>query len=261
MSVFTFLGPMILVGFFIATQLYRRSALASNAALYPEYRLDLVARDLGLTVTSGDPQLNLMLVAQAHEEEKTKAHGNLLQKAIGDTAKETRARAEGVRWGRPYELVYHQRTELENGLTVRTYKLYFDLSLAAAMQVDGPQFEIVIRNPQAYCEPRIETALPAQSTGNSAVDSYLVVKCADPRLAQALVPALIPLMSLFAVHIVGSGREVRVISTNTTYMALVQQAKTFQRSLEMIACTIEGRPAPAFEAPPAAPSPYAAPSI
>lgn len=241
---------LIVVGAILGGNFYYRNKMrAQQEAQYANYKLADVARGIGLAVVEGDPALNLMLVHAAHADAKEQAQGNLLQKVRGDSARETAARAAGQVWGRPYELRYSQRTELEHSIGLRTWTLYFDFTLACATTVDVPPFEIIMRNPPQYSEPKVRTALPPQPTGNSALDSMIVVKTQDPRFAAALVPALVPLMTLTSIHLVGDGRSIRAESTQYTYMILLMNIATFQRSLEQIACTIEGRPATHLAAP------------
>ncbi|MFO0697218.1 MAG: hypothetical protein U0230_26820 [Polyangiales bacterium] len=241
-SSFSFVPVLIGLGV-VAFMLVRQRKLVAQQRLdYAQYGLGDVAAKLGMTVVDGNPALNLMLVHQEHQDTKAEGHGGLLGKAMGDSAKETRGRAVGTVWERPYELAYFQRTEVDHGLAQTTTSLWFELSLGAKTRVACPAFEIVMRNPPAYCEPKIKTALPPQSTGNASLDSILVVKTQDPRLAAALVPALIPMMSMGSIHLVGGGDEVRAYGTRVTYMTIVQNAVTFQRALEHIACIIEGRP-------------------
>jgi hypothetical protein len=244
-SGFPVLWALVMVVVFGGMFLYQKKMREQSAATYAQYGLADVAGSIGLSVVEGDPMLNLMLVHQAHSDEKMSAQGNMLQKLAGDSAKDTRARAAGQVWGRAYELSYHQRSELDVGITVKTWKLYFDFSLACVSQVDVLPFEILLRTPQqSYMQPKIQTELPPQSTGNAHLDSLLVVKCNDPRFAAAIVPALIPLMTLPWVHLVGSGREIRAITTQYTHSCLLMNLATYQKSLEHIACILEGRPVP-----------------
>lgn len=238
-----FVMPVVMIGVVGFMLVRQRQALAQQRVDYAQYVLGDVAQKLGLAVVEGNPTLNLMLVHQEHQNTTAQAHGGAVGKLMGDNAKETRGRAAGMVWNRPHELAYFQRTEIDHGLAQTTHSLWFELSLGAKVAVNAPAFEVVLRNPAAYLEPRIKTALPPQPTGNASVDSMFVVKCEDPRLASALVPALIPLMTMSSVHLVGGGDEVRALGTRTSYMVLVQHAAAFQRALEHVACILEGRPA------------------
>lgn len=247
------LWAVVMVVLFGGMFLYQKRIRLQSAATYAQYGLGDVARGIGLSVVEGDPGLNLMLVHTAHSDAKMTAQGNTLQKLAGDSAKETRALARGHVWGRPYELVYHQRSELEVGLAVKTMKLYFDFSLACVSSVEVVPFEIVLRTPQqAYMQPKIQTSLPPQPTGNAGIDSLLLVKCSDPRFAAAVVPALIPLMTLPWIHIVGGGNEIRVVTTQYTHSCLLMNLATYQQSLEQLACIVEGKPVPNMLPPPGA---------
>jgi hypothetical protein len=171
----------------------------------------------------------------------------MLATITGDGMRQTAASAEGTRWGRPYRFEYTHRTEVETKErileTTRTTREWFNMNLSAAVSGERPRFEIHMREWAQYCEPELQTALPAKPTGIASLDAVLVVKCEDPALAKALAPALVGMMTDQALHIVSSGKDVRTLATRYTYGSLLTNIAAQQKGLEHIACILEGRPA------------------
>jgi hypothetical protein len=231
---------LLLVG---ASFFYRNAMMKAANKTYANYTLADMARRLGLNVVEGDPGLNMVMAQSAHGVQRYESKGGVLGALAGDGTKQTRARAVGNPWGRPYEFLYWQRSDVDKGLTETLHTLYFECSLAARVNAAFPPFEVHLRTPAQFLEPNAKLALPPSPTGNAALDQVMVVKCADPRVAPALAPALVPLMSQGFVHILGGEGEVRALSTHASHSVLVMNAELFLRALEQIACTLEGRPA------------------
>jgi len=249
MSTLQYLAPVIMIVAFAYTMYFRRKQQALFDEKYAHYKLSDLAQLLGLRVTSGDPSMNMMNVHSVHIQQKAqqvpgKGLGQLLN---SETTKATEGSAEGERWGRRYRFAYEHRTDVQ----VQTHLLtntkesttteYFGMSLSAELQQPSQEFEVHVTTWPQYCEPRIQTSLPRQSSGVPAIDGVLTIKCADPRLAQALAPALAPLMTNQGLHLVCDGRSVRAISTRFTYPMLLTHLEDTQRGLEQIACILEGR--------------------
>ncbi|MCB9661909.1 MAG: hypothetical protein H6726_29990 [Sandaracinaceae bacterium] len=246
MSAMTFVMPVLMVVLVVASFIYRSKATAKFNADYANYKLADIAALLELDVSEGPPQLNLMNVHAEHAQQ-AKQGGGMLAKLNGDGMQESFAAAAGTRWGRPYRFEYSQRTEVETKenlfQSTRTTREWFGMSLSAALNGERPRFEIHMREWAQFCEPRLQTSLPAKPTGIASLDAVIVVKCEDPALAAALAPALVPLMTDQTLHIVGTGTEVRALATRYTYGTLLMNLSTHQKGLEHIACILEGRDA------------------
>jgi len=239
-----FIWPVVMIGLVIASFIYRNKMTAKFNTDFAHYKLSDIAALLQLNVVEGPPDLNLMNVHAEHAKQ-AKQGGGMLAKLTGDGMSQSTAVAEGTRWGRPYRLEYLQRTEVETKERIiestRTTREWFDMNLRAALQGERPRFEIHVREWAQYCEPHLQTALPARPTGLASLDAQLVVKCDDPALAKALAPALVPLMTDQTLHIVCSGTDIRALSTRYTYGTLLMNIAAIQKGLEHIACIVEGR--------------------
>jgi hypothetical protein len=183
----------------------------------------------------------------AEHANAAKTGGGMLAKLTGDGMRESVAAAEGTRWGRPYRFEYTQRTEVETKeyivQSTRTTREWFNMSLTATLSGERPRFEVHMREFAQFCEPQLQTALPAKPTGLASLDAVIVVKCEDPALARALAPALVSLMTDQTLHILCTGTDVRALATRFTYGSLLMNVAAHQKALEHMACILEGREA------------------
>ena len=246
MSGMNFIMPVVMLVLVGALMVYRAKATAKFNADFAHYKLQDIAALLQLSIIDGSPEINLMNVHTDHASQ-AKQGGGILARLNDDGMRESFAAAEGQRWGRPYRFEYSQRTEVETKHNIlqstTTTREWFGMSLSAALNGERPSFEIHMRAWPQYCEPRLVTTLPAQRTGLVSLDSIIMVKCEDAALAQALAPALVPLMTDQTLHIVCNGSDIRALATRYTYGTLLMNLATHQKALEHMACILEGRDA------------------
>ncbi len=230
----------VMLGAFFVMRMLRGTGTAGGYSK----TLGTLAQELGLQITKGDPMQDMVTLHTAHQQSRSQAAGGVVGTLMGDRDRDSGAHAQGVVWGRPYDLNYEQHTELRQGVLEHTTTEWFDFSLGAALQVQAPAFEILGRNIPSYIGIKPQTTLRPQPTGNAVADAHFIVKTDDPRLAAALAPALVPLVEAEqSLHIVGGGAQVRAITSRLGYLVLLTHGVAIQRSLEQIACTLEGRPA------------------
>ena len=226
-----FAVPLLVGGvavlFMIWQRQQRKAALAGNA----QHTLGAVAQRLGLRVVEGDPTLNFMYFQQPK------------------FTYERQLRLEGHPYGRPVEFVLGD--SVKNTVDVLVYREVthsFGCRIAVATSVSLPEFEVARRNPNEYLRPLRaidQNRAPIVPTGDPRLDQEFEVRSADPRVGPALVKALDIVSAELYVHFFGQGNRIVV---NITRMALPYFAAAAERyllALETIACSLEGRPAPA----------------
>jgi hypothetical protein len=230
--------PLVL-GYYLWSRRRLSSALASNS----DKNVGAVAARLGLQVTEGDPNTNLLY----------------FQQPTGDYARQIVA--SGKPYGRPVSLTIIDGQKTSDYLVARRVTTKFGCLLEAATQVNVPPFELYLRQPNQYLVPPIEFAdradLRETLTGVPELDALFIVRSADPRVAVALVPALKVLSTSLVVHLAGEGNRIWMSFSRFGLPYLGSGPEELLLALESAGCGLEGRAAPAGMGA-ALPSPQAA---
>jgi hypothetical protein len=202
-------------------------ALAANA----DKNVGAVAARLGLHVTEGDPNTNLLY----------------FQQPTGDYSRQIVARGEP--YGRPVSFTIIDGQKTSEYLVARKVTTKFGCLLEATTQVNVPAFELYLRQPNQYLVPPVEFAdradLKDTPTGVPDLDALFVVRSADPRVAVALVPALKVLSTSLIAHLAGEGNRIWMSFGRYGLPYLGTGPEELLLALESAACGLEGRAAPA----------------
>ncbi len=163
-----------------------KQMIAAGDTQYAKFRLDQVAPRMQLAIVEGGPDFNLMMAHAHHGQKQYDPKGGVLGQLAGDGMKESRAILRGTPNGRPTELFYYSRTDIDRTLLGRTQTQRFECRLS--MQVGRPfaPFEIVLRQPAAGMDSPATMNLPPASFGDPLLDSKLALFAADPRVGPAI---------------------------------------------------------------------------
>jgi hypothetical protein len=226
---FVFVLIAVMVGVLL---LQRRQISVTVAAANTEDKtLGAMARRMGLQVTEGDPNLNLVY----------------FQQPAGDF--ERSFAAQGSPYGRSVRFVLKDGQERNYRVVVRAVTSNFDCFLEAELQTGVPPFELSLRAPNQFMVPNLEFAerqeLVTVPIADPTLEQLFVVRSADPRLVAALTPALRLLSAQHMVHLAGEGQRVWMSFPRMGLPSLSYAPEEFLLALETAACGLEGRPAPA----------------
>jgi hypothetical protein len=221
----------LIVPLVIGLLLFQRRRLSGALAANTDKNFGAIAARLGMRVTEGDPNLNLLYFQQPSGDFK-----RLLC-------------AEGRPYGRTARLTVMDGQKTNEFIVARKITTSFGCFLEVETSVALPAFELSLRNPGQYLVPHLEFAerpdLATASCGDPELDRLFVIRAADPRLAAALVPALKLLSTQQAVHLAGEGQRIWMSFPRLSLSMLAFTPEEYQLALEAAACAVEGRPAPA----------------
>ena len=216
--------------------LYQRRKMSTTLAANTDKTLGAVASRLGMRVSEGDPNINLLY----------------FQQPSGDFKRTFRA--EGQPYGRVTRLTIVDGQKTNEYIVAKKITQSFGCFLEVTLGLRVHAFELSLRTPQQYLVPNLEFAerpeLQTVSTGDPMLDQMFVVRSVDPQLAARLVPALKLLSTQHMVHVAGDGDRVWMSFPRFGLASLSYSPEEFLLALEAVACGIEGRPAPAGPARP-----------
>jgi hypothetical protein len=193
------LGIVIVVYF----MMMRKRTIANNDQQYPNYRASELARRLGLTLVSGDPNFNLFIIH---------TNSQVLSGPTDKTAIDVNVKMQGCPKGVNLELIYLYHVTQETGYDVIKRHITFDCRMVAYGRQSFPPFEVVSRTSSMGAIQQTMPIAPI-ATGNPAVDAAYLVATAEPRLAQLLGTHL-PQFGQFlenGVHLVGDGQSISFV--------------------------------------------------
>jgi hypothetical protein len=208
-----------------------------------------VAQRLGLTLQSGEPDLNLMLAFAQHAQAKDVKEGGFLSKS---SQKETRIVMSGRPDGRDTIFVYGQSTEkaADLGGTKVTRKLEFHLTTAVNAPFD--EFEVFLRKaPMAGLEVKGVLAYPDQKIGDAELDQLLIFRSRNPALGASLKEILRPLAKQSYLHLVGQHGQISYLAgfnTSSFAVAYIEEVAAAERKLaqQLEVASPAYAPAPAY---------------
>jgi hypothetical protein len=217
--------------------------MAITNRLYAQYRLDNMARCMGLTIAEGDPKLNLVNAIPAHNFKWGTSTGSNWLRRLANTTKETKVRLVGTPHGRPTEFAYYRREDTKEGLLVITTDSWFECRMSLEVPAAFPEFEIVRRHPHMGIygpKARPELPLAPRPFGVAELDRKLVLTTTDPRLGPALARAVGGLTPLEFVHVQGRDGALHWLATQEASMHAVRRLPEAQQVLERIADVLAG---------------------
>ena len=232
----------VVVGFVIARN---KKMMAEGEKTYSNFRLGEVAQRMRLAIQQGEPGFNLMMANANHGAKDYQPTGGFLGKLSGDGTKETRALLRGAPNGRPTELSYFHRTDLDVGFQ-KTYRHTFECRLSVQVARPFAPFEVVLRDPAEGMRSPPVMSLPLASFGDPQLDAKFLLFTADPRVARTLVPALATLTSVHFLHLRGSDHWIGNFATMMGSSVMLYSIEQVQYALDQIAAGLEGRAAMAM---------------
>jgi hypothetical protein len=215
----------------VYTYVKRQQGYKKVQEQYGHLTAGAVAQRLGLTLQSGDPNLNLLLAFAQHVQAKEEKEGFL----SSDSQKETRIEMSGRPDGRDTIFVYGQTTEKagELGGTKVTRKLEFHLTTAVNAPFD--EFEIFLRK---AAMPGLEVkgvlAYPEQKFGDAELDQLLVLRSPNPALGASLKEIVRPLAKQSFLHLVGQHGQISYLAgfnTSSMAVAYIEEVAAAERKL------------------------------
>jgi hypothetical protein len=221
----------IMVPLVIGLFLFQRRRMSGALAANTDKTFGAIAARLGLQITEGDPNLNLLYFQQPRGDFK-----RLLS-------------AQGQPYGRAAHLTIMDGQKTNEYIVARRITSSFGCFLEVATQASVPAFELSLREPNQYLIPNLEFAERAElstiNTGDPELDRLFVIRAVDPRIGAALTPALKLLSTQHAVHLAGEGQRIWMSFPRMALASLTYAPEEYLLALESAACGVEGRPAPA----------------
>lgn len=212
-----------LVAFFYFFNKKRMAAAEANNA---NARAGELAQRMGLEVVQGDPMTNLMFA-------------RALNTTVGGEMPEVHVRLEGAPGGRFTEVEYYERVKVDHGLTSNTITSWLTAHVAVQVRSPFPAFEVVLKDPKYFAsELKPKLSAPPTPFGDPALDGFLVLKTADPRMAPVITEPLRGVIGWGWVHIHGEGDKLMFHCTKmtATYVGIADQ---IQFILDAMAKNIE----------------------
>lgn len=235
--------PLIAIVVVLLMRARQKKMIADGDKTYANFRLADVAQRMRLSIEQGDPNFNLMMAYTHHSVKDFDPAGGLLGAVSGDGTKESRALLRGAPNGRPTELSYYHRTDLDVGAMTKTFRHTFECRLSMQVMRPFPPFEIVLRNPRMGMESPPVMALPPASFGDPLLDAKFILSAVDPNVGPAIAPALAPLANAGFFHVRADGQSIGYVATMMGSSVALHSIEQVQYALDQIASILEGRPA------------------
>jgi hypothetical protein len=187
----------------VAVLVMQRRRIKQYDQQFASYRTGELANRLRLGLVAGDPTFNLFVQHANADVARGPSDGKPVHIEV---------RMEGAPDGVPLSFHYLYRVEQETGFTEVRWTTWFDCRMTARAKQPFPPFEVISRS--APLGPIAQTAgLPAEPTGDAAVDATYAVHTQEPEMAR-LLGQLLPSFALFVnsgVHLVGDGQTVSFV--------------------------------------------------
>lgn len=210
---------LVIMGVFLGGSfLYRRrmtGVMAGNEVKDAHARAGNVAQRMGLTVVTGDPNFNFYHTGRWQDVGQAMSRNVLSRPSRPDIE----VRLEGTPGGRRVELIYVDRMRVEDHLLSRDVLRSLDMRIVVAVNAPFPDFEIYTRNPNQMMQPQPRLALPPQSFGDAMLDSQLILKTNDPRIAPPIADPIRTISGDHYVHVIGQGGVLTFRATEYAAMA------------------------------------------
>ena len=242
MSIFTYLGPLVIIVLFGAAFLWRQRMVKAGDAQYANAALGVVAQRLGLQLVAGDPNFNLVMW-----ENRAPQVSDL--NPLPHQAFDYQIQAQGTPQGRPCRFFFQAKREASGKLPVvgRTITDTYACILDVATQGPLPYFELVSVSQNAYLQPnmvhssRIDMQRVPGAFQNPTYDGAYSLTANDPRVAPLLARLLPVLAAIQWIHIVGQPGSVSVHFPRAGHYMFTAQAELYLQALSTLAAMAEGR--------------------
>jgi hypothetical protein len=226
-----FLMPVIAVGVVLFLLWQRRNALAAAKTMHQDFLLGTLAPRLGLQLTSGDPSANLMLPP----------HNAVGTRIAPDKPYEWNVRMQGAPRGRPVDVLYFHRREVERGFAESKYTYYDDAYVGVQLRVAVPDFEVVSKSSTLGAIAR-RHPLPVQTFGDPGLDREFALATNDARVGPCVAPFLgrfDPNLRGYGVHLECSGGWLRFRADGKHVSGVMYFVTSIVPALEEIADRLE----------------------
>lgn len=242
MSIFTYVGPLIIIVFFGAALLWRARMVKSADTHYANAAVGVVAERLGLQLMGGDPAFNLVVW-----ENRAPQVSDL--NPLPHQAFDYQIQAQGMPQGRPCRFFFQAKREASAKLPVvgRTITDTYACILDVATQGPLPYFELVSVSQNAYLQPnmvfssRTDMQQVPGAFQNPSFDAAFSLSTNDPRIAPMLARALPMLAGIQWIHLVGQPGSVSVHFPRAGHYAFTAQAELYLQAVLTVAAMAEGR--------------------
>lgn len=227
--------PVIGIALVLVLKLRGRKQVAAAHETYAGFVLGTLAPNLGLQLTSGNPIHNLMV--PPHNAEGTNISPN--------KPYEWNVRMQGAPRGRPVDVLYFHRRELQRDFAEAIYTYYDDAYIAVQLRVAIPDFEVVSKASSLGAIAR-KHPLPVQGFGNPALDGEFVLGTSDPRVGPTIAPFLTSFdgaLRAYGVHLECSGGWLRFRADGQHVSGVMYFVAAIVPALEQIADHLERLPA------------------
>jgi hypothetical protein len=246
MSFYQYL-PLVIVPVVIWLFIKNRAGSKALVQKTEHMRAGAVAQRLGLQITQGDPNYHLAL-----DQVETTVGQGLLQGLKADspfatTLSDVSVHATGQPYQRPTEFHFAHKVELSAAIPVvgRTRTTTFGCTLTVAVRAQVPDFEILARTNQYSEMSRVHPQLPPSSFGNPMLDNQFQLFTREAALGPHLAQVVGEFAGQFAAHVVGNSGQLYLTFDQWMMYGFGDGAEILQYGLECVACSLEGRAAPA----------------
>jgi hypothetical protein len=238
--------PIFVIGIVVYFRTRQQKMLATSEQNYANFRLSDLAPRVRLSIVEGDPGFNLMMASTTHDLKSFDSTGGVIGAIAGDGTKTTRALLRGAPTGRPTEISYLHKTDLDVNPLVRQTRTTFECRLSVQVARPFPPFEIALRNPGMGCGSPPVMSLPAASFGDPALDARWTLFAVDPRVGPAIAPVLAPLASMHQLHVRAHDQSIGFFATQIGLYGFLTSVEQVQYALDQVGLILEGRPAAAM---------------
>jgi len=242
MSIFTYVGPLIIIVFFGAALLWRQSMVKKADDQHANAAAGVVAQRLGLQLVAGDPAFNLVMW-----ENRAPQVSNL--NPLPHQAFDYQLQAQGAPQGRPCRFLFQAKREASAQIPVvgRTITDTYACLLEVSTQSQLPYFELASISQNAYLQPnpvlssRTDMQQVPGAFQNPVFDSAYSLTTSDPRIAPLLARALPMFAGIQWIHLVGQPGSLSVHFPRAGHYAFTAQAELYLQALMTVAAMAEGR--------------------
>lgn len=226
----TYLYPVLVVGALLVLSFGMRTAMAASR---PEHRLGNIAQTLGLTVTEGNPNYNLIVGEQ----------GFFLFRLFGVTKYDVKLRASGMAGPYSVELGIEEKVLR---IKLRRAVLKDDHFYTAHITISGVAIPAPFEawRPAAYDGPVPKCGLPIVGQAPTASGPWQLA-CTDPNATQWLAPLLYNLaQNASHFHITGDNGSITLWFTHVGMSAAVLQLPFLRDELFRLVTAFSGSQPP-----------------
>lgn len=240
MSINTIIAFVVIAALYGGARLFQKRMVQSAGAKYPEAQLGHLAQHLGLEITAGAPDFNLITWEMSAPQVS-------MQNPLAQTAFDYHIEAHGKPQGRPTNLTIQIKREIDVAVPLlkRTITTTDFCALEVEVNAPLPYFELVLLSGQTdqlrakTVHGQTRTDLQKVSLSNPTYDAAFDLTSNDPSMAARLGGSLAVLTGLNFVHLVGGPGRLGFHFPLLGYYALSTQAELYLQALLALAKSFE----------------------